>query len=58
MEATIVKAKSPRPLIKGSMASASLVSNIIVDKYDKATSLYRQEVSFQRLGINLNCQNM
>ena len=58
VEATIVKANGPEPLIKGSHASASLVSNIINDKYVKALPLYRQEISYKRLGINLTRQNM
>ena len=58
IEATIIKARGPEPLIKGSMASASLVANIINDKYVKALPLYRQEVSFKRMGININRQNM
>lgn len=58
IEATIIKVNEPVPLIKGSVASASLVSNIINDKYVKALPLYQQEVSFQRLGININRQNM
>lgn len=58
IEATIIKVNGPVPLIKGSVASASLVSNIINDKYVKALPLYRQEVSFRRLGININRQNM
>lgn len=58
IEATIIKADGPTPLISGSIASSSLVSNIINDKYAKSLPLYRQEVSFQRMGININRQNM
>lgn len=58
IEATIVKADGPAPLINGSIASASLVANIINDKYEKALPLYRQEVTFMRMGININRQNM
>lgn len=50
IEATIVKADGPAPLINGSIASASLVANIINDKYEKALPLYRQEVTFMRMG--------
>ncbi|MDD3028584.1 MAG: IS66 family transposase [Erysipelotrichaceae bacterium] len=58
IEATIIKASGPTPLISGSIASSSLVANIINDKYVKSLPLYRQEVSYQRMGINLNRQNM
>ena len=58
IEATIIKANGPTPLICGSIASASLVANIINDKYVKFLPLYRQEVFYQRMGINLNRQNM
>lgn len=58
IEATIIKANGPTPLISGSIASSSLVANIINDKYVKSLPLYRQEVSYQRMGINLNRQNM
>lgn len=54
----MILAKAPKPLIKGSFASASLLANIINDKYDKAIPLYRQEVAFKRLGIDINRQNM
>lgn len=58
IEATIIKANGSVPLIKGSAASPSLVSYIINEKYVKALLLYRQEVSFQRMGIDINRQNM
>lgn len=58
IEATIIKAEGPKPLLKGSKASASLVANIINDKYDKALPLYRQEIAFKRMGIILPRQNM
>lgn len=58
VETTIIKANGPEALIKGSIASSSLVANIINDKYVKSLPLYRQEVTYQRMGININRQNM
>lgn len=54
----IVTAPAPEPLIKNSLASASAVAHIMVEKYVKAVPLYRQEQSFQRDGINLSRQTM
>lgn len=56
--ATVITAKRPPALIEGSIASPSLVANIINDKYVKSLPLYRKEMSYQRLGININRQNM
>lgn len=56
--ATIITAKRPPALIEGSIASSSLVANIINDKYVKSLPLYRQEMSYQRMGINITRQNM
>lgn len=58
IEATIATAKGPKPLIAGSMASPSAVANIINDKYNKSVPLYRQEITFKQLGINLSRQTM
>ncbi len=54
----IIKASAPEPLIKGSLASASAVAQIIVDKYVKAVPLYRQEQDFLRNGIAISRQTM
>lgn len=55
--ATIITAKRTPALIEGSIAS-SLVANIINDKYVKFLPLYRQEMFYQRMGINIPRQNM
>ena len=49
----IVKAPSPKPLIKGSLASPSAVAYVMSQKYVEAMPLYRQEKHFERLGIEL-----
>ncbi|MHB1483648.1 MAG: IS66 family transposase [Saccharofermentanales bacterium] len=54
----IVKAKAPKALIKGSIASASVVSGIINGKYVNYMPLYRQEKEFKRYGIFISRQNM
>lgn len=55
---SIVKAAAPEPVIKGSIASPSLVSYIMTQKYVNAMPLYRQEQDFKRLGIDVSRQNM
>ena len=54
----IVKAPSPKPLIKGSLASPSAVAYIMSQKYVEAMPLYRQEKHFERLGIELPRANL
>jgi transposase len=54
----IIKAAAPKPIIKNSLASASAVAHIMVEKYVKAVPLYRQEQSLLRDGINLSRQTM
>ena len=58
-EATpILKAKAPAPLIAGSLASASLVAHIAVQKYMNAMPLYRMEKGFAYDGVTITRQNM
>lgn len=54
----VVKAASPRALIKGSLASSSLVAGIINGKYVNGLPLNRQEKEFKRYGMFINRQNM
>jgi transposase len=55
----MVKAAVPAPVIPGSgIASASLISFILCNKYLLALPLNRQEQEFQRLGINISKQTM
>jgi len=54
----IVKAKAPAPLIAGSLASASLVAHIAVQKYENAMPLYRLEKGFRLDGVSVTRQNM
>jgi transposase len=54
----IVKAKSPKPLISGSLASSSLVAHIIAQKYSNSMPLYRLEKGFQYDGVIISRQNM
>jgi transposase len=55
---SIVKSTAPEPVIKGSIASPSLVAYIMTQKYVNAMPLYRQEQDFKRLGIDVSRQNM
>ena len=55
----MLKAKTPSPVIAGSgVASASLLSYIICNKYVLALPLYRQEQELARLGVELSRQTM
>jgi transposase len=54
----IIKAPGKEPVIKGSIASPSLIANIMNLKYVNAVPLYRQEQEFSRYGVNLSRQTM
>lgn len=54
----IMKAKSPEPLLAGSLASASLVAHIAVQKYMNAMPLYRLERGFSYDGVSISRQCM
>lgn len=54
----IIKAAMPKPLLPGSLASASAVAYIIDQKYTNHLPLYRQEQILSRLDINLSRQTM
>jgi len=54
----IIKAEMPKPLLPGSLASASIVAYIMDQKYTNSMPLYRQEQQFSRLGIDLSRQTM
>jgi transposase len=54
----IVKAAAAEPVIKGSIASPSVVAYIMSQKFVNAVPLYRQEKEFERLGIDISRQNM
>lgn len=54
----VIRAKSPQALIPHSLASASLVSQILADKYVRHLPLYRQEVAFSSEGLSLSRQTI
>jgi transposase len=54
----IIEAKAPKRAIPGSIASSSLISYIMEQKYVNSMPLYRQEQQFKRLGIELSRQNL
>lgn len=56
--ASIVKAPMPEPVIKGSLASPSVVAHIMTQKYVMALPLYRQEKDLERQGVFLSRQTM
>lgn len=54
----IVKAKTAKPLIKGSIASAEAVAHLMTQKFVMSLPLYRQEQDWKRNGIPLSRQTM
>ena len=50
----ILKAPTPRPVFSGSLASASLLAQVICDKYLYHLPLYRQEAAFLHDGLALS----
>lgn len=57
-ESAIKSAPMPETAFPGSIASPSLVSQIISQKFADALPLYRQEQIFSRLGMKIPRQNM
>ena len=54
----IVTASAPAPVLPGSIASPSIISYIMSQKYVDNLPLYRQEQQFMRLGLALSRQTM
>ena len=57
-KADIRRPHVPAPLLPGSYASASVVTDIIIKKYADALPLYRQEQMWKRLGVELKRNTM
>jgi transposase len=56
IETPIKTATRPNPVISGSLASPSILSHIMTQKYVEGLPLYRQEKQFNRMGVNLSRQ--
>lgn len=54
----ITKAPMPRPVYPGSLASASLLADVLHQKFTAGVPLYRQEQEWQRLGVALSRQTL
>ena len=54
----MVTAEGPTPLISGSLATPSLVSYLMTQKYQNGLPLYRIEKGFQFDGVNISRQTM
>ena len=54
----IVSAPLPPQLIEKGLPGPGLLAEVIVNKYQDALPLYRQEQRFGRLGIELNCSTL
>lgn len=57
-EATIIRPDAPSPFFRNSLASPSLVADIIHRKYVLALPLYRQEQEFRRYGLSISRQTL
>ena len=57
-EPVVIAAPKPKRAFPGSIASPSIVANIIDEKYVMATPLYRQEQQWARRGVGISRQNM
>ena len=57
-EPYIVKAKTPPPLMKHSLASASSVAWVMYQKYGNGLPLKRQEKDWKQYGIEQSCATM
>lgn len=51
--AKMIQAQAPKPLIPHSLGSASLITEIIHQKFEQGVPLYRQLKDWRRLGVNL-----
>lgn len=54
LQTPIVTAPMPRPVYPGSLASPSILSHVMVQKYLESLPLYRQEQQIARLGYSLS----
>lgn len=58
IQATIITAKAPKPILKKSFVSAEILSHVITEKYEKALPLYRQQQWFEKQGVELTRQTL
>ncbi|MDO4546347.1 MAG: IS66 family transposase [Bacillota bacterium] len=57
-QATILQPRVPEPMFRNSLASPSLVADIIHRKYVLSLPLYRQEQEFARYGLSISRQTI
>jgi len=58
LKTPIKTAPMPQPVISGSLASPSIVAQVMTQKYVEGLPLYRQEKQFNRMGLSLSRQTM
>jgi len=58
LKTPVLTASMPTPAFPNSLASASAVAHIMIQKFVEGVPLYRQEQSFSRLGFSLSRQTM
>ena len=54
----VITAPMPSPVLKGSLASPTLLSHVMTQKYLYGMPLYRQEQQFSQLGVELSRQTL
>ena len=54
----MVKADMPKLPIEGSLADASALAQVIVDKFANGVPLYRQSADYERVGLSLSRQTL
>lgn len=57
-EGTIIKAEAPKGIFRNSLASASMLADILTKKYMQAQPLYRQEEELKRKGCAISRQTL
>ena len=58
IQTPIITTPKPKPVLPGSVASASVIAHIMNQKYVEGLPLYRQEQSWHRMGVELSRQTM
>ena len=58
IDSNIVRAAMPKPVLRNSLASPSMIAHIMTRKYVDATPLSRQEQQFKKYGLQISRQTL
>ena len=58
IQTPVIEAPKPNSVLPGSIATASIIAHIMHQKYVYGLPLYRQEQSWQRMGVEISRQTM